>query len=386
MYFLIENLLNTPTHHVLFYLLVLLFLVECFYFYFFFIRVPVFSSSGTAKQKEENLPPVSVIICARNERDNLLKHLPLILEQNYPNFEVIVVNDGSTDDSEDILKSFSLQYPHFSYTFSIPNKHYYFSKKQALTIGLKKARYDIVLLTDADCYPTSDQWIKKIMELYNPSTSIVLGYSPYRKEKGILNQWIRFDAYYIALQYFSFAMAGIPYMGVGRNLSYRKELFFKNKGFATHFDLQSGDDDLFVNAHATSKNTATCLAPESFMISIPKKKLSHWIWQKKRHASTGSRYKLLHKILLGIHHFNYFAFHLTCLLLPLFLYEYLALCLLLFITRQLLVLPVFYYSMKKLKSEDLFVTSLMWEAWNKTFYVYLFILSFSNSKKQYPWK
>ncbi len=174
-------------------------------------------------------------------------------------------------------------------------------KKYALTIAMKKATYPTVLLTDADCRPASDQWLAGMMApLQNESTQLVLGISPYTYKSGFLNFLIRSETLFTAVQYVSMALAGFPYMGVGRNLLYRRALFFKHKGFYNHMRVWGGDDDLFVNEAATSRNVAVSLHPDTFMTSTPKETWTAWRRQKKRHLNVGKRYKTGDKIRLGL--------------------------------------------------------------------------------------
>lgn len=258
--------------------------------------------------------PISVIICARNERENLLQFLPLFLDQDYPTFEVIVVNDASVDDTEDVLKAFSMQYQHLKVVNVPDNDRFYGSKKFALTLGIKAATYDHVLLTDADCKPTSKQWIQA-MSAYGKGKEIILGFSAYAQRKGLLNQLIRFETFYTALQYLSFALIRVPYMGVGRNLAYKKKLFFDNKGFASHQHILSGDDDLFINEVASSSNTAIAIHEDAHTISIPKTSFKSWVRQKRRHYSAGKHYRLKHLLLLGFYHATLFLLFNTSIIL-----------------------------------------------------------------------
>ena len=200
-----------------------------------------------ARRSAHRIFPVSVIICAKNEEANLRENLPLIMEQDYPEFEVLVVNDASTDGTEELLRDMKLRYPHLNTTSIVENVHIRQGKKLALTIGIKGATYDWVVLTDADCKPAGRKWLHTMQSNFSRDCHIVLGIGKYDRKKGLLNILIRFDTLYTALQYTGFAMAGHPYMGVGRNLAYRKSLFFNNKGFASHYELESGDDDLFIN-------------------------------------------------------------------------------------------------------------------------------------------
>ena len=174
-------------------------------------------------------------------------------------------------------------------------------KKFPLSIGIKECKHEVVLLTDADCKPASEKWVAKMQAAFKPGIEVVLGMGPDYKEPGVLNKLIRWETFHTALQYFGFALAGTPYMGVGRNLSYRKELFFRNKGFSAINNLPSGDDDLFINKVATKSNTAIVLDPEAFTFSAPKQTWKDWMRQKARHYSTGKYYKRSHKFLLGLY-------------------------------------------------------------------------------------
>jgi cellulose synthase/poly-beta-1,6-N-acetylglucosamine synthase-like glycosyltransferase len=256
------------------------------------------------KGKDEVLPEtepgVSVVICSHNEYLNLQEKLPLILTQDYPEYEVIVVNHASDDDTGFLLTGLSDQYPRLK-VVDIPNDRNFFTgKKFPLSIGIKSARYEKVLLTDADCRPAGDQWIRTMSSAFRDRKEIVLGYGAYEKLPGFLNQLIRFDAATVAIQFLSYALSGFPYMGVGRNLAYLKSLFYRHNGFISHYRIRSGDDDLFINRVARRKNTTVMLNPASFTFSNPKRSLGKWITQKKRHFSTSTYYRPVHKILLGL--------------------------------------------------------------------------------------
>ena len=242
---------------------------------------------------------VSVIVCAWNELENLKELLPLLNNQDYKTFEVIIMDDRSRDGTYDFLLMECADYQNVKFIRIEETPDHLSSKKYALTLGIKSAKYDVVLLTDADCRPQSEFWIKEMAACMSPDKEIVLGFSPYFKEKGFLNSLIRYETFITALQYFSFALLGVPYMGVGRNLMYRKSLFLKNRGFAKHTNIVGGDDDLFMNEVATAENTAICLNPETFMYSFPKTTWQAWYRQKRRHLSVSKRYKLENKILLG---------------------------------------------------------------------------------------
>ncbi len=332
------------------------FFIQLFYYLFFYIRIAFYKP----KDKKNKQSSVSVIICAKDEAENLENFLPKILEQDYPDFEVIVVNDGSEDETSDVLKRLKNKYSKL-YVTSLPkNNKLRQGKKLALTIGLKAAKNDWVLLTDADCEPVSKNWISKMQANFTEDKEIVLGYGGYFARKGFLNKLIRFDSMFIALQYFTYAMAGIPYMGVGRNLAYRKSVFFKNKGFASHLKIKSGDDDLFVNKNARKKNTALELSPESFTRSVPETRFSSWYYQKKRHLTTGKYYRFSHKLLLGLEIFSRFLFYLaiiTGLLYTKFLFLFAGI----YFTRLILQLIIFYAASIKFKESKVFYFGIIFD-------------------------
>ena len=261
------------------------------------------------------LHPVSVIIAARNESDNLFKNLPIILEQNYPEYEVIVVNHQSMDDSNYILNAFQMEYSYLKVVNVEKNPHLLTGKKLPLTLGVKAAKYEHLVFTDADCLPKSNLWLQKMVEKFTEKKSIVLGYGPYQEEKGLLNKIIRFDTIFIALNYFSFALSKMPYMGVGRNLAYTKEVFNSVKGFKSHYSILSGDDDLFIQETAKNKNYSMQLDPDSFCYSEAETTWKAWLQQKSRHYSTSVRYKVMNKALLGIYPMTLLLFWISFVIL-----------------------------------------------------------------------
>jgi cellulose synthase/poly-beta-1,6-N-acetylglucosamine synthase-like glycosyltransferase len=244
--------------------------------------------------------PVSVIVCAHDELENLKELIPQLLSQDHPEFEVIIVDDRSNDSTFDFLleetaKDHRLRMVHINRTPPHTN-----SKKYALTLGIKAARFEWLLLTDADCRPDGNSWISSMSRQFNDATQFVLGYSPYVKGKGFLNAFIRFDTLMTAIQYVSFAILGIPYMGVGRNLAYRRSRFLAVKGFNNIIAITGGDDDLFVNLHAKGSNTAVSVDRASQTHSKPKTSLKNFIQQKVRHLSVGRHYRFGHRLLLGL--------------------------------------------------------------------------------------
>ncbi len=243
-------------------------------------------------------PKVSVIIAARDEAKRLRKFIPKVMAQKAVEFEVIVVDDCSYDDTLDVLLDFQKVYPNFRFTQLRESSDFLGGKKYALTLGVKSAKYEHLVFIDADCYPQTEYWLRE-MALAVEARPMILGIGLYERGKGFLNRLIRTEAAAIALQYMSFAKSGLPYMGVGRNMAYHSDLFFDNKGFASHYHLKSGDDDLFVNEVANRKNTKGVFCHEAITLSEPKRKWTDWLRQKQRHFTTAKKYRLIHKILLG---------------------------------------------------------------------------------------
>jgi len=302
--------------------------------------------------KKAELPSVSVVICARNEEDNLFKNLPLILEQDYPDFEVIVVNDQSQDDSMHIIKAYQKKYTFIKYIELEKNKHRNFGKKLPLTVGIKGASKDYVIVTDADCQPKSKYWLQQLAQNLSPQKEIVLGYSPYEKSKGFLNMLIRFDTTTIAITYLSFAKTALAYMGVGRNMGYSRAKFYDVGGFKSHYHIASGDDDLFIKDAANRKNVAIELSPKSFVYTQPKKTWQKWISQKQRHFTTSGEYKLINKLLLGILPLSMYLMYISFFIL-LFNTEWQYFVLTLFGIRLLIYWVINGLLLKRLEMKDL---------------------------------
>jgi len=258
--------------------------------------------------------PVSVIICAKDEADNLRKFLPFVLKQDYPDYEVIVINDGSTDETHDLLKDLSEIYPNLRTTFVPVGANNLSTKKLGLTLGIKAAKNDLLLFTDADCMPEDSKWIARMARNFSSETDFVLGYGAYFNKKSFVNRLITYDTLFIALQYMGMAIAHKPYMGVGRNLAYRKETFFAQKGFASTLHLSAGDDDLIVNKASTPSNTRIEIAPDSITWSEPNRTFKGWFFQKERHLSVSSYYKSASKFRLFLEPLTRGLFYLSLIL------------------------------------------------------------------------
>lgn len=293
-------------HFVWFSAFVAVVLIQMIYYWFVFSGV---AFARVRKKQTDSLPPVSVVICARDEYQNLKAFLPTILTQDYPEFEVVVVNHLSEDDSKYLLRDFQKEHSRLKVVTLTKNINFFDGKKFPLSVGIKEARYEILVLTDADCKPVSARWLKSMVSEYGSGTEIILGYSNFMPARGFLNLLQRFETFHTGLLYLSLAKVGMPYMGVGRNLSYKRTLFFREQGFIRHYTLASGDDDLFVNKVAKRSNTALNLDPDSFTTTRAKTSWNAWFRQKRRHYSTGTHYRFWHKVILGIYSLSQILFY-----------------------------------------------------------------------------
>ncbi|MFN5772917.1 glycosyltransferase [Flavobacterium sp.] len=276
-----------------------------------------------AQQGAPKRIPVSVIVCAKNEAENVLKLVPLLAEQDYPQFEIVLIDDASSDDTLVHFEHFEAVYPNIKLVKVENNEAFWGNKKFALTLGIKAAKYEYLLFTDADCYPTSNQWIKEMTGHFTAQKTIVLGYGAYEKVKGsFLNKLIRFETLLTATQYFSWARLWKPYMGVGRNMAYKREEFFRVRGFMDHMKIRSGDDDLFINQAANGKNTVCSYTTDSFTYSQPKTTFKDWFQQKRRHVATAQHYKGFDSFQLSVFYLSQLLFLITPIALLAFQYQW----------------------------------------------------------------
>lgn len=324
--------------------------VLLYYYFFYFLKLGTYKPITTDSNFQ---PSVSIIIAARNEYKNLEKNLKTILDQDYPNFEVIVVNDCSWDESQKLLEYYQEVYPHLKISELKEQEKYPTGKKFALTIGIKSAVSEHLIFTDADCKPASNQWLKLMASKFENDKQLVLGFSPYTVQKGFVNLMARFESAITGMFYFSAAINKNTFMGVGRNLAYTRDLFFEQKGFAWHQHIMSGDDDLFVNRAATSMNVAIQLNPNSFIYTESKKTFGDWSRQKTRHNTTGKYYKPAHKALLGTFYAACLLFYVSLIALLTFDFNFWQIALGAFLFKFISQSVVYFMAFKKLKYQNL---------------------------------
>ncbi len=359
---------------IVFYVFCGVIVLQLFYYLYFFRKLAFFKPPVSTKSQEN---PVSVIICARDEANNLVKNLPGVLVQDYKSIhEIITVNDNSVDETKYILDEFRKSFKNLNPVQLNQEAKMIAGKKFPLSMGIKSAKHDIVLLTDADCIPASEFWIQKMQGAYDDGIEVVLGYGAYNKRPGFLNKIIRFETFHTALQYLSFALAGIPYMGVGRNLSYKKDLFFKNKGFSSINQIPGGDDDLFINKIANKRNTAIVIDKEAHTLSEAKKTWSDWRKQKNRHYTTAKYYRPKHKFWLGLYSFSSFLVYPLAIVCAIFFNWWMTLSV--FAIRLIVLAIIWKKSMKQLDEHDLWPLFLFFDFW---MFIYYFLFTPSLFRK-----
>jgi len=355
-------------------ILVLVVLIQLGYYLLVFRKLACYSPKEKSTSQEY---AVSAIICAKNEAENLATHLPGVLVQDYQTtHEIIVVNDNSTDETKYLLEEFQKQFKVLNILPLVQEAQGIPGKKFPLSMGIKSAKYEILLLTDADCVPASEKWMQLMQNGYDKSIDIVLGYGPYSKKKGMLNQLIRFETFHTALQYLSLALAGHPYMGVGRNLSYKRELFIKNKGFASINHIPGGDDDLFISKVATKGNTAIVIDQAAHTISEPPLSWGAWMKQKNRHYTTAKYYKPKTKFLLGLYSGSGFLVYPALVAAIILANWWLALSV--YAVRMIVLAIIWKKAMKQLNEQDLWSKFIIFDLW---MFLYYFIMAPSLWKK-----
>jgi glycosyltransferase involved in cell wall biosynthesis len=315
--------------------------------YLFFYSKLAFYKNHQDQILADTTSPVSLIICAHNEEENLKNLFSSLSRQKHHDFEIIVINDRSTDDTELLLLEKSRDMPKLKIIKVDKVPEGINSKKYGLSLGIKLAKNDIILFTDADCYPLSEQWITEMASSFDESKKIVLGYSQYEIKPGLLNACIRYETLYTGILYLSSALTGAPYMGVGRNIAHRKSFFMENKGFRSHLNITGGDDDLYVNQNANNKNTSIAVGPLAMVYSYPKSDWPSYFRQKKRHLSVGKFYKFSDKFKLNLLAVSQLLFWITFIILIVIWNEpYIVLAG--FLVRIIVICSIFYRSSKRL--------------------------------------
>lgn len=375
----------TPGDHSFLLILFIIFglsaATQLFYYLYYYLTPALFRQDVKIAPGD----PVSVIICARNEEQNLREFLPSVLEQEYPEFEVIVVNDCSDDESYDVLGEYLRKYPNLRISNITKDPKFTHNKKFAQFIGIKAAKNELLLFIDADCRPETGKWLGTMVSHFDDKTDFVLGYGGYFSKKGLLNKYIRSDGMFIAMQYLGMAIRGNPYMGVGRNLAYRRSLFFRNKGFGAHSQLASGDDDLIVNSNATGENIKVEFGQETHTRSVPAATTTELFKQKKRHLTTAVHYKLNHKVILTVEPVTRVLFYVlfAVLLSSLYLWPFVTA---IFTVRLAVQVVVLILVQKKLNEPGLAPWSIFYDIISPFLNTVIYLTNLGEGSRKNRWK
>jgi GT2 family glycosyltransferase len=354
-----EGLHQFIFQHILFAGLFLGFLamlfIQLLFFWIFFSRL----AFGKRCKRNPDKLPVSVIVLVNNQYNDLRKNLPEILNQDYPDYEVVVVNENAEDGSEELLERFSEQYPHLKIVEMKQSLNWFKGRKFPLSIGIKSAKNEILLLTDIRCSPATSRWIAEMVAAYDERTEIVLAYSTFHTGSKI-NIWYRFVAFYDALLYLSMAKSGLAFKGIGRNLSYRRSLFFDHKGFSSHYQINAGDDELFVNKAATRTNVRVQTSPASMINHTKSLSFAQWLANENDRLSTRRHFKLWHRFIISLFTTSSFFFYVLFVLLLIVNIQW-PVVVVLFLLRFISQMIIFGFAGKKLSEKGLLLLSPVFE-------------------------
>lgn len=332
---------------IIYYLFITIISIQLFYYGFLFRKL----IHNNNKTSTENIP-ISVIVWIKNQANTIGNLIPLLTTQEYPDYEIILLNDASTDDTLEVLKTFEKQHHNIKIVDVKNNETFWANKKYSLTLGIKAAQKEYLLFIDGTCYPDSTLWIKQMSNQFTNNKSIVLGYSGYKKiPQSFLNLLIRFENSTNALQYLSWARIGSPYTGTGKNLAYSKELFFNTSGFINHMKSLHGEDELFINQVANRENTTLCMNPDSFTYSEPEKTVTTWLNQCKKSYAVAYDYAPIDKLKLSLFYVSQGLFLLLAIILFIFQFCWIIVLGLLLI-RYTCATITWWHTSKKLKQKD----------------------------------
>ena len=313
-----SNVLTDTYTLILLIVLAVAFVFLMLYYGFVVMRVGLYKNKKIPKAadiSDDDLPSVSVVLTAHNETNYLKENLVYLLEQDYPNFEVVVVDYTSSDDTQFVLRVCSENYPNLKpITFS-KDVNMFSGKKYPLSIGIRSAKNDVILLTEPDCLPKSFNWIRNMMAGYTTGADIVVGYSGVKQEPGLLNNLIQYDNLTATASCLGMLIMGNPYTASGHNLSYRRDFFFDHGAFINHYKEPEGADDMFVNQNATKQNTVMVLEPDAFVMCEPRATYEMWKLQRKARYSTKKYYSCKDKTLLSLPYIAVTLFYAAVVLL-----------------------------------------------------------------------
>ena len=322
--------------------------------FFYLIPIGVFSFTKNA-QKTSTQVAISVIVCAKNEAENIRKNLPFLIAQEYPKFEIVLIDDASIDDTLDVFETYEKEFDNIKVVKVANNEAFWGNKKFAMTLGIKAASYEYLVFIAPESRPSSKLWLAEISANFSPQKTIILGYGALEKIKhSFINKIIRFDAFLNASHYFGWALLGKPYTANGRNLAYKRSEFFKVRGFNDHMKIRSGEDVLFVNQAANASNTQVNFSKNSFTYTLPKKTFSDWFAQKKRQLALTKHFKVFDRLQLALFFISNLFFYGLAIALLLLDFKW-QIIVFMIATRFLLVWGILAFAARKLNEKDVVI-------------------------------
>ena len=330
-------------------------LIQVLYSWFFLARLAFYKARPTSS----DWAPVSVVLIASNRASDLRKNLGAFLNQDYPDFELVVVIDNSDDGSDELLEDMAREHANLKIVHLRQRLNWFSGRKFPLSLGIKSAKHDLILLSDPGCRPVSQNWISEMAAAYHAGQEIVLGYASYATRSSI-NKWLRFTAFYDALFYLSAALSGLPFKGIGKNLSYTRQLFYASKGFSSHYTIRDGDDELFVNMTAKKTNARIQISEEARVVQVKKVSFAKWLSSEKSRLRIRRFFKFRHRLLIRAFSFSAFAFYglfavlliLQAPLIPVFA---------IFALRFISIMLVFGFALKRLHEKNLLLLAPFFE-------------------------
>jgi glycosyltransferase involved in cell wall biosynthesis len=336
---------------ILFYIFIGLLALQIF---FYLIPIGAFSFSKNV-QKPSPQVPISVIVCAKNEAENIRKNLPLLIAQDYPKFEIVLIDDASIDDTLDVFERYEKEFKNIKVVKVANNEAFWGNKKFAMTLGIKAASYEYLVFIAPNSRPSSKFWLSEMGANFSTQKTIVLGYGALEKVKhSFVNKIIRFDAFLNASHYFGWAILGKPYTGNGRNLAYKKAEFFKVRGYNDHMKIRSGEDVLFVNQAANASNTQVSFSKNSFTYTEPKKTFKDWFAQKKRQVALTKHFKIFDRFQIAFFFISNLFFYGLAISLLLLHSEWQIIALII-VARFILLWGILGFAARKLNEKDVVI-------------------------------
>jgi hypothetical protein len=270
-----------------------------------------------------------------------------------------VADDNSDDGSDELLEKLTEQHANLRVVKLTQSLNWFKGRKFPLSLGIKSANHDVLLLTDIQFRPAGKNWISELAGSYSENTEIVLGYATYDTSSK-LNKWLRFMAFYDGLVYLSMALSGRTFKGIGSNLSYRKSLFYRHKGFSSHYVINAGDDELFVNRTATGRNVRIQVSGNSMVKSAKPVSLLQWLAKEKTRLSIRRYFKFSHRALISVFSTSTFLFYLIFILLLLLQIQW-PVVVGLFAVRFISQMIIFGLAQKRLSEKNLLLLSPFFE-------------------------